>query len=364
MKIAYLIHWNEGRESGVFKKVVGQIAEWNKSGHEIALFLFTNKPLEHEWKSAIASDIELFIQSYEGNARRFKAFRCLTEQVEQWKPDVLYHRFDLYYYSLPKLLKKFPSVIEINTNDLQEMGMNKNIRYYFHKFTRAKILKAVGGLIYVSKELSNEIQYSRYGKDWIVIGNGIHLDEFNSSPPSSTDQSVVRFIFIGSAGQSWQGVDAIIALANKEPNWHYDVVGIERDEIGPSVPDNVHFHGKLPQDKYQQLMDRADVAIGTIALYRKKMEEASPLKVREYLANGLPVVIAYEDTDFPIAPPFILRLPNEPNSLIDHLDQIQAFVTAWVGKRVEREAIHHLDTSVKEAVRLQYMQRIRVQRWS
>jgi len=49
---------------------------------------------------------------------------------------------------------------------------------------------------------------------------------------------------------------------------------------------------------------RADVAIGALATYRKGMKETSTLKVREYLAYGLPVILDHHDPDFfePIAP--------------------------------------------------------------
>lgn len=119
------------------------------------------------------------------------------------------------------------------------------------------------------------------------------------------------------------------------------------------------FHGRLDRRDYEPLMYQADVAIGTMALYRKGMNEASPLKVREYLAYGLPVIIGYQDTDFPESVPFLLQLTNASGNLEHHLAEIDAFVQNWRGKRVLREQIQHLDNRVKEIVRLEYMDRIR-----
>jgi hypothetical protein len=45
------------------------------------------------------------------------------------------------------------------------------------------------------------------------------------------------------------------------------------------------------------------------------MSEASPLKSREYLALGLPVIGAYEDTDIPPDDPVYLQLPNRPGAV-------------------------------------------------
>ncbi|NBD24204.1 glycosyltransferase [Paenibacillus glycinis] len=356
MKIAYLIHWNEGPESGVYKKVANQMSEWKKLGHDVTLFLFTHND-RHEWSSA-SSGIPVVVQTYRGFRKRFSEFRKLVKAVEAWMPDVIYHRFDLYYYSLPYLLKKFPSVLEINTNDLTEMRLEMNFRYYYHLWTRGKVLAAAAGFVFVSGELAEERHFKRYVKDRIVIGNGIHLDSVKPVRPA--DNEYPRFVFIGSSGQSWHGVDVIAELAAVRPLWQFDLIGVNRAELPEPVPANMAFHGTMTKEHYQGLMDRADIALGTLALYRKQMDEASPLKVREYLANGLPVIIGYRETDFPdaAAAPFILELPNKPGSISAAMGKIEDFVRIWTGKRVNREAIRHLDTGVKEVIRVDYMRHI------
>jgi len=88
------------------------------------------------------------------------------------------------------------------------------------------------------------------------------------------------------------------------------------------------------------------------------MEEASPLKVREYLAYGLPVIIGYKDTDFHEDVPFILRLPNSEDNIEANLSAIETFVHRWRNQRVPREAIAHLDIKVKESQRIAFFQKI------
>ncbi|MGO4108820.1 glycosyltransferase [Paenibacillus sp. YAF4_2] len=355
MKIGYLIHWNEGPESGVFKKVVNQMQEWIRLGNEVSLFLFTHRP-DIKWEAAAIDGIEIVIEHYSGWRDRFAGFKRLAEAVNAWHPDVIYHRFDLYYGSLPQLLRRFPSILEINTNDLTEMRMERNVRYYYHVLTRSRVLRAASGYVFVSGELAKERHFAKYVRDRTIIGNGIRLDEIAPVPVVSNESP--RFVFIGSAGQTWHGVDAIAAIAAIRPQWQFDIIGVEAAELGANVPSNMSFHGKLTSSQYQPLMDRADIAIGTLALYRKQMHEASPLKVREYLANGLPVITAYKETDFTEAVPFILRLPNEANNTMAGIDAIDRFVAEWRGKRVDRELIRHLDTALKEAQRVAYMKHI------
>jgi hypothetical protein len=105
-------------------------------------------------------------------------------------------------------------------------------------------------------------------------------------------------------------------------------------------------------------MGGAIAALGSLALYKNGMHEACPLKVREYLALGLPVIGACADTDIPDDAHYYLRLPNDAAPLAPHRDAIAAFIEHWRGRRVAREAVAHLDTSVKEAARLAFMARV------
>ncbi|GGG00504.1 glycosyltransferase [Paenibacillus aceti] len=354
MKIAYLIHWNEGPSSGVFKKVLSQVTAWSELGHEVSLFLYTHH-WEPDWNREFKS-IPLQVQSYRGGLRRFTDFRRLLAEVRRWEPDVLYHRYDLYYPGLPALLRQIPSVLEVNTNDLPEMRAGGKFRYGYHRLTRSAVLKAASGFVFVSAEMADEAHFSKYVRDKIIIGNGVDLSGVEPSPVEKREG--IRVIFIGTHGQSWHGVDEIAKLAAARPDWHFDLVGIYASHLDGPAPDNMVFHGNLMRSEYEPLMRQADVAIGTLALYRKQMGEASPLKVREYLAYGLPVVIGYKDTDFPEPVPFILQLRNEPDSIAAVREEIEAFVAAWRGSRVERAQISHLDTAVKEAERVRYMERM------
>jgi hypothetical protein len=356
MKIAYLIHWNEGPESGVFKKICSQVNEWEKMGNEVKLFIFTNRRI-NDW-NLYCGQIEIVIQQYEGLRSRFSQFRNLVDQVEQGNPDIIYHRFDLYYPFLNHLLRKYPSVLEINSNDLAEMRSILGVRYWYHLLTRAKALKASKGFVFVTKELSEKKHYSRYVKSKVVIGNGIELEKF-PLPVIPRNESP-RIVFIGSPGQDWHGIDKIMLLAKRQPNWIFDMIGTEISKIiEKEIPVNMTFHGKLTKDQYQPIMQQADIAIGSLALHRKNMKEASPLKVREYLAYGIPVILGYLDTDFlEKNTSFILELPNESNNIEPYLDKIKKFSTDWVGKRVQREWVQHLDTKQKEAIRISYMKKI------
>jgi hypothetical protein len=92
------------------------------------------------------------------------------------------------------------------------------------------------------------------------------------------------------------------------------------------------------------------------------MYEACPLKVREYLALGLPVIGAYRDTDIPDESEYFLRLPNDAAPLAPHRETIAAWIDRWRGRRVPRAAIAHFDHLAKEKRRLGFLERFRARR--
>lgn len=358
MKIAYVIHWNEGPESGVYKKIISQANEWSRLGNSVALLILT-RVRNRNWEIQ-AQNIAVFVESYDDASSRLFGWSKLVSRAKEWQPDVVYHRFDLYYPSLNRLLRQFPSVLEINSNDLPEMRLQNNkLRYWYHRLTRKRVLKAANGVVFVSRELSEAIQYRRYAASRIVIGNGIALEDYSESdePQSGT----TRLVFIGSPGQAWHGLDKILLLAHRNPDWIFELIGVHPgDSPQGSQQDypNVIFHGRLTREQYHPIMQRANVALGSLAMHRTFIEEASPLKVREYLAYGIPVIIGYRDTDFPENNSFILELPNEHDNVEPHLEKIRSFVRENRGKRVPRAAIAHLDTRSKENVRVGYMRQL------
>lgn len=137
----------------------------------------------------------------------------------------------------------------------------------------------------------------------------------------------------------------------------FDIVGYRPGAVNFPVAQNMTVHAPMSRADYEPLLARADLAIGTLALHRKNMREACPLKVREYLAHGLPTVIAYEDTDFVGESPwFLLRIPNEENNVVERAEEIRAFLERMRGRRVPRaEVADRIGAQAKERRRLDFI---------
>jgi glycosyltransferase involved in cell wall biosynthesis len=329
----------------VLKKVVSQAESWRRDGHEAKLFLISSS-------TKVWTPAQAVIGGIVSQANKFSrgiAGASLMRDIERWSPDVMYARFDPRINVIANTMRRVPTILELNTDDVTEYRTYlPAYRYWYHRLVRGKILSRAIGFVCVTGEIEQRLQ--QFGKPTAVIANGVDLSAYESLPPVA--DGPLRLVFAGSPGAQWHGVDKMVALARKLPHVQIDLIGPSPDSGQPS---NVTAHGMLGRNDYQTLIARADVGIGTLAMHRNGMDEGSTLKVREYLAFGLPCVIGYRDTDFPTPVPFILQLPNTASNAVDAADDIEAFCTAWRGRRVKRSEISHLDTSVKESQRLEFI---------
>jgi len=348
MRLAYVAHINLDPESGVFKKIFQQTQTWKILGAEVRIYLLTRnevlayKVTEGGWGYAFTYVGGPFSPS------RQRALGWLVEELVGWRPDLVYLRRDFFYPAYRRIARDYPVVMEINTNELDELRLYSRSHLLYHALTRRLLDTKVAGFVFVTRELAQDPYYANLPAKKKVIANGINLESLPILPPARNQAPVLAFL-----GQPapWHGVDKILRLAALRPDWTFHLIGPNPE---PGMPPNVRAYGMMAREAYLPLLAQSDVAIGTLALHRNKMNEASPLKVREYLALGLPVVIGYKDTDFPEGAPFLLELPNRENSVEASLGDIERFVHQWMGKRVPREAVAHLDYRVKEKERLEF----------
>lgn len=125
----------------------------------------------------------------------------------------------------------------------------------------------------------------------------------------------------------WQGYDRLIeALAayRGEKRVTVHMVGGEGDGSlaewkrlaqERNVADRVIFHGEMFGEKLDQLIEQCDVGVGGLGLYRKRQFTSMTLKLREYMARGLPFVYAVDDPSLPQDERFCLRLANDDSPI-------------------------------------------------
>jgi glycosyltransferase involved in cell wall biosynthesis len=352
MRIAYVVERDLSTEDAVVKKIAAQMRCWREMGHEAGLFALSPSATV----TTAVADLLVQQQHRRGRLDWLTRYRRLIDEVIAWQPSCAYFRFSSYFPAVGRLMRAVPTVVEVNTDDVAEYRTTMTRRSYaYHRLTRGRLFRLCGGVVTMTHELA-EI-FAATGKPVEVVANGIDLASFDPLP--APNNPAPRLAFLGSPNMLWHGLDEILKLAELNPTWQFDLIGIDRRaHFNGSNPANIHAHGYLGRADYEPLLATADVALGTLALWRKEMTEASPLKLREYLAYGIPTIIAYRDTDFADEQPFLLSLPNQEGTIEANIELIRRFVTRVVGTRVPRAAIGHLDIHEKEKQRLHFLESV------
>ena len=366
MKIAYVsLHWPRTHESGVGKKIASQIQAWRECGHTAMLFMHTH---EVSAASALLEGNKFFytrsrkpgLGFIETEIRRITALKELLAELKRYQPDIIYLRYGMYTFPVHLLKQIAPTIIEINTNDLSQHNLLGITYSIYNSISRNILYSNVDGMAFVSHELSNDASFLAFGKKSVVIGNGINTRAAKPFPAPKND--VPCLVFIGSPHFAWHGIEKLIHFADRFPDIHIDIIGdsIEEKRVPGvnSIPNNIKSHGYLLEEQYNQILARADASIGTLSLYVKNMNEASPLKIRECAAAGLPLVLPYQDTDLDdLALDTILHIPNNKDNIITHGQAIHDFLYEVRGKRLDTKIVNpRIDIYEKEKKRLAFFQ--------
>jgi len=318
VKILYLLDQDLDNNSGVSHKISIQTQEWLRQGHEVSIVSLQSLSFFSAYK------IRLTPAKINISRRGWKIFIHLV--ISTWKLkdickeldfDIVYMRYRLYAPLFNSSLKKAPLIVEINSDDIHEYKLSSFLLRTYNSAFRNKFLKSVDGLVCVSEELKKV--FSSFSKPSIIIANGMKVDmnEYNKDTVSTR----CSLVFIGSPNQRWHGLDKIVYLAEKFSEYDFHVIGC----LGKDT-NNLFYHGYLPTDEANLLVKTFDIGISTLSLYKKNMQEASPLKTRQYLAHGLPLIYAYTDTDFTSQQEFLLQLENAPNNIEKNLIKIKSFI--------------------------------------
>jgi len=363
MHIVYILSEDISKVSGVVKKIETQTKYWTSAGHKVDIVSLKSDTLTSIIKNGVILSEYIKEKNLKKKIqRRLTISKKLDRYLFSKKPDVIYLRYMIGMPDIVKVLKKYaPFFVEINSNDVEESKIYKKSLYLLNILTRNYLLKNASALISVSNELMNNKIFSKFHKKFIVIGNGYDFGTirkkklfFNNKP---------KLIFIGSPYQIWHGVDKILILASKLKDYEFNIVGISHLELQSygEVPDNIILHGYCDSVYLDKLIPQCDIGISTLALHRKNMCEASPLKSREYLAYGLPIILGYKDTDLQENLKFVLNIGNYENNVFDNIKNIEIFIRSCIHMspaEIIDNSKKYLDYEEKEKLRLNFLEQM------
>ncbi|MEM8785649.1 MAG: glycosyltransferase family 4 protein [Pseudomonadota bacterium] len=321
MKILY--HHRTASKDGMDVHIQSMVEAFRRRGHIVRVV----GPEAHEASdfgserslvSAIRARLPKAIGEGLELAYNLHARRRLAEAIDQFEPDVLYERYNLFLSAGVTLAKArgLPFVVEVNSPLAEEREATGGLalRDKARAMEREVWTKA-DYVLPVTQVLGDRLIERGVEPERIhIIPNGVDLDQFS---PGQPDQQVLRQalglgdnLVLGFTGfvREWHGLDRVLTVLGGTllaGNIHFLILG-----DGPAVPglkalaktlgieDRVHFKGLVSREdmpRYASLFD--------IALQPRVVPYASPLKLFEYLALGKAV----------LAP----RLPNIEEVLTD-----------------------------------------------
>lgn len=174
---------------------------------------------------------------------------------------------------------------------------------------------------------------SLYGRPAMNIENGVDVEALPLHQPAPGREGV-HLLALASMMKS-HGYDRVLrgmAAYQGDVKVHLHMAGSDGDgsleawkrlvaELG--LEERVTFYDPLYGQPLNDLVNQCDVGLGALAMFRFGLEHGMPLKLREYMARGLPFVYAAQDAAIPQEPRFCLAVPHDESPL--YMERIVAF---------------------------------------
>lgn len=355
MKVLYFIDQSMNKISSIHYKIQAQVAAWTDMGLNVEVFslvdttLFPTIPGQDVRGSAIS------LQSLENFASIHKRIFGLQSIFRRLDYNLIYTRWKIYRPFLISALMTNgrPFILEINSNDKTELRLESLSKHAYNILTRRYLIKNAAGLVCVTNELAK--LYSSMNPSYVVIGNGVDVSAFPFV--RKTGNKSPKIVFISTPHQKWHGFDKVLLLANMLKSCSFHIIGMPGQNT-----DNLTYYGYLGIQEANDIIKNSDFGICSLSLYTKKMREACPLKSRQYLAMGLPIIYAYVDPDLIDNLEFALKIPNSEENVISNLGLIRQFILTKFGNEQIRQSARDyaetfLDIKKKEQKRIDFMKR-------
>lgn len=339
--------------SGVDNKVIGKCKELKKIFPGMACVRISNYETEGGIDFFSQYDFEYSQQKYFGLYHFKKAlFKAVSDFITQNenKFDLFITRYPFADYSLLELVKRHAGkiVFEHNTNELEErrlVARNNRLKIpfsfrpsviayyieavffesYIERTIGSKCLQYAAGGIVVTPEIEKIVKSRYKNYKTIVIPNGIAM-ESKMLIARKKQGSVMNGVFLAGTYADWHGIERIIesfCSSYVQDKMHLYFVGRIEKKIKEGVREkfrkSIHFIDYLDKKDLHTFLDDMHFAVGSCALHKAGLNEGSVLKVREYLAAGLPLVLGHVDPHLKTIPEldrYCIHFPAD-DSLMD-----------------------------------------------
>ncbi len=338
--ILFLMRYPLDAWDNLKSKFDGQMAAAEALGHE-AWFIGWNR--EGMWlcrgsrRTLLRKCALTALPGYSKTVLYYDLFAALKRALAARHFDAVYMRYMPVYGNAPAVLRDFRRqggrlIVEHPTYPPEKGRVTSALRkpvFWYTDRVFARLEKQIDLYALIGDPCGDTL----HGIPAMNIVNGVSADQLPLHAPRP-EGSAVQLLALASMSY-WQGYDRLLrSLADYRGTVPVRILmaGGEGDgslaawkqlahELG--VSDRVVFTGPLSGEPLNDAVARCDIGIGGLGLHRIGQYRSTTLKLREYMARGLPFVYAVEDPSIPQDDRFCLQLPND-DSPID-MEQLVRF---------------------------------------
>ncbi|WP_026375621.1 glycosyltransferase [Aestuariibacter salexigens] len=301
--------------AGIFSKMLGQASAFAELGHSVrAIYMSLNRIVLSEVSAqANLNPIESFGPvEKQGESEAFWRLAQKLASVKLWSPQLLFCRYDFMFEgdAFLNFLGAQRHRVTLSVVEFPTFPYEKEIRDLRLRAIDQSHAKQIGK--YTDYVCSWNPAEEIYNVPNIRFDNKIRIVDKNisqSKAPLIAEDGVIRMLSVANI-MFWHGFDRLLkGIANYIQKSR--AVPIELTIVGAGeglvelqtltqalgLQNIVSFEGFKPESDLKPYFDAASVCIGSLGLHRIGISENSTLKIRNYIANGLPVVMSSKDRD-------------------------------------------------------------------
>lgn len=373
MKVKYFAIYDGNPYSGVNNKIFKQASSLINLGIDVELILVGGTECIYPSYDFIVTKTINELNACQNLGvlnklrRQYKIHKIFKEIDESsGQKDIIYLRYPFpIFCGIALLLGKYKNSIiitEHNTIESTEFILIHNyLSFLFDLFFGGIIRRRSEGIVGVTDEIT-QYEINKTGdplKPHITIGNGIDVQSMPVRNPGYFTGKELNLLCVSSVSP-WHGLDRLIRglseySSDTRVRFHIVGVGVELQNLknlakDHSVENLVIYHGFLSGAVLDEIFDQCHLAIGSLGIHRKGLKTTSEIKIREYIARGIPFICSSSDPDIPEDFPYFMKVPADDSAIdiekiVDFTEKI--YSDPLHHRKMREYAIETLDWSVK-----------------
>lgn len=338
MNILFIIYHGFSHYSGISKKIHDQINGLKELGNNVHICYQEIDSDRSRVRKIDDKILNNFGKNWWGTLKRECYYDSIIKYAVENKIEFVYsrsfHNANPFTINLFRQFKKYKikSVIEIPTYpyDQEYIGFSQKerIKLKIDQIFRYQLAKQTTRIITFTDD--KEI----FGKKTIMISNGVDFSNIPLKQNYNKIKNELHFIGVAEV-HYWHGYDRLIhgigeyyknggtkelffhiigGIGNSEMYNSKHAPGFHELVIKYEIAKRIIFHGQLFGHELDEVFEKCDFAIGSLARHRSGITKIKTLKNREYAARGIPFIYSETDEDFD-SMPYIIKAPADENPI-------------------------------------------------